>query len=154
MILLPSSPWYCNYKHAIPEPVYVILVMEPREVLHQVSTVPSWTLLVLRECTAFCLPTLGFGGEAGHVDWRSSSLLYFSPAALTAFFPLSFFSTQKFNYDLAQHRFLCVYPNWGLLIFLSLDIYVFCQILEMGRPGEGIQHYCVKYFLVLCTFSS
>lgn len=34
-------PWYCDYKHALPHPVYVILVMEPREVLYQVSYSPQ-----------------------------------------------------------------------------------------------------------------
>lgn len=47
------------------------------------------------------------------------------------------FSIQKFNYDLAQHRFLCIYLNWGLLIFLSLDIYVFCQTFEARVQEMG-----------------
>lgn len=62
--------------------------------------------------------------------------LFFSSCFYGFFFSFVF-SIQKFNCDLAQHRFLCVYPNWGLLIFLSLDIYVFCQILEAeGGSGE------------------
>lgn len=45
------------------------------------------------------------------------------------------FSFQKFNYDLAQYRFLSAYPVWALIIFLSLDIYVFCQILGEGSSN-------------------
>lgn len=97
--------------------------------------------------------------------WVGSLLtaLFFSSCFYGFFFPFVF-SIPKFNCDLAQHRFLCVYPNWGLLIFLSLDIYVFCQILEAeggggGYPGllcqillngDRAAHFFLLFCLVLC----
>lgn len=61
------------------------------------------------------------------------------------------FCFQKFNYDLAQHRFLSAYPVWALIIFLSLDICVFCQIL--GESSSNVlsntfQFHALFFFLM------
>lgn len=97
--------------------------MEPREVLYGVGHLETM------------LPS------ASHA-WRWSCGLVFLFTALffsSCFWGFSFvFTIQKFNCDLAQHRFLCVYPNWDLLIFLSLDIYVFCQTFEVRVQGMGM----------------
>lgn len=105
--------------------------MKPREILYQVSYIPSGSLLVLRNVPCSSSPTVDFG-EVLFIC--SSLMLYFSPSTFMAFF-FFVFSFQKFNYDLAQHRFLSAYPVWALIIFLSLDIYVFCQILGEGSSN-------------------
>lgn len=41
------------------------------------------------------------------------------------------FSFQLLDYDEFRNRFCCVYPLWGLLSFLMLQVYAFCQIHEV-----------------------
>ena len=120
--------------------------MKHREILYQVSCIPSGTLLVLINVPCSSSPTIDFG-EVLFIC--SSLMLYFFSSYFYGLF-FFVFSFQKFNYDLAQHGFLSAYPVWALIIFLSLDIYVFCQILGEGSSvvlSNTLQFHALFFFL-------
>ena len=60
---------------------------------------------------------------------------------------LSVFSFQKLDYNVSCHRFLWVYPVWSLLTFLTVWLYVFCQLREI------FSHYFSEYFPTPLSFS-
>lgn len=57
----------------------------------------------------------------------------FSLAAFKSFV----FSFQKFHYNVSWHGFLWVYPAWGLLSFLNLRVYIFCEVKDVSGAAAA-----------------
>lgn len=102
-------------------------------------------LLALEECyvTPFWPPCFLMINPLLKLFCPIDTVLFLSCYSQKFFFVFSF---HKFEYDVSWCAFLCVYLIWGFLIFLSLWVYVSCQIWEI------FSHSILEYFFNLPFF--